>query len=133
MKEISDKGIFYLGLVIAAVCAAGWILYVNFFEGIPGTGCAFKNVTGFYCPGCGGTRAVKAFFSGHFIWSFIYHPFVPYCFIMWIIYEGSYILEMLHIPHIKGMRFRTSFVWTGLIILFGNWIIKNILLLVINL
>ena len=42
---------------------------------IPG-GCLFHLVTGFYCPGCGGTRAVKAMLTGHFLKSLCYHPAV---------------------------------------------------------
>ncbi|MCR4792445.1 MAG: DUF2752 domain-containing protein [Lachnospiraceae bacterium] len=119
-------------MLIAFLCLVAWIAY-PFFPGLFGSGdCRFKEVTGFYCPGCGGTRAVRAFLSGHLIKSFIYHPFVPYCFFMWILYEGSHILEMLHVPHVKGMKFRSGYAYAGVIILFANFVIKNILLYVIN-
>ncbi len=131
-EPVGDKGIFYIGLVAGLLLAAGWIVYRMFFEPLTLGECAFKRVTGFYCPGCGGTRAVDALLSGHFLKAFIYHPFVPYCIIMWILYVGSHLLEMLHVPHIRGMKFRTAYVWIGLGILFLNWIVKNILLLVIN-
>lgn len=131
-EPVGDKGIFYIGLAAGLLLAAGWIVYRIFFEPLTLGECAFKRVTGFYCPGCGGTRAVDALLSGHFLKAFIYHPFVPYCIIMWILYVGSHLLEMLHVPHIRGMKFRTAYVWIGLGILFLNWIVKNILLLVIN-
>ncbi|MBQ6855594.1 MAG: DUF2752 domain-containing protein, partial [Lachnospiraceae bacterium] len=35
--------------------------------------CMFRMLTGLYCPGCGGTRAVKALLTGHPIQSFLYH------------------------------------------------------------
>ena len=41
--------------------------------------CLFNELTGFYCPGCGGTRAVLALLSGYPVLSFLYHPLVPYC------------------------------------------------------
>ena len=41
--------------------------------------CLFHELTGFYCPGCGGTRAVLALLAGHPVLSFLYHPLVPYC------------------------------------------------------
>jgi len=142
-KEFDDRAVFYLGLVIAGICASGWFLfpYVNGFlsskEGVLRAlsfhECAFKKATGLYCPGCGGTRSVRALLHGHFILSFLYHPFIPYCIIMWILYEGSHLLEILHVPHIKGMKFRTAYVWTGLGIILLNWIVKNILLIYINL
>lgn len=40
--------------------------------------CLFRAVTGLYCPGCGGTRAVWYLLHGHFFLSFRFHPLVPY-------------------------------------------------------
>ena len=40
--------------------------------------CLFQQMTGLYCPGCGGTRAVRALLAGHPFLSFLYHPVVPY-------------------------------------------------------
>lgn len=39
--------------------------------------CWFHLLTGFLCPGCGMTRSVLSFFTGHFIWSFYFNPFGP--------------------------------------------------------
>ena len=39
--------------------------------------CLFHELTGFYCPGCGGTRAVLALLAGHPVLSFLYH--LPWC------------------------------------------------------
>ena len=44
-------------------------------HGIP---CAFHLLTGFYCPGCGGTRAVVYLLQGQIGRSFQYHPLIPY-------------------------------------------------------
>lgn len=40
--------------------------------------CLFRTLTGFYCPGCGGTRALKALLHGKLWLSFCYHPLVLY-------------------------------------------------------
>ena len=40
--------------------------------------CPFYKFTGLYCPGCGGTRAVKFFLQGRLLTSFRFHPLVLY-------------------------------------------------------
>ena len=37
-------------------------------------GCLFRTATGFYCTGCGNTRAVNAILAGHFLESVLYNP-----------------------------------------------------------
>ena len=44
-------------------------------QGFP---CLFHLLTGLYCPGCGGTRAVRAMAAGNLRLSFQYHPLVLY-------------------------------------------------------
>ncbi len=34
--------------------------------------CMMQKLTGLYCPGCGGTRAVRALLAGHPLQSFLY-------------------------------------------------------------
>ena len=128
----TDRRVFWLGLPAGVLALIVCIIY-PYIADLLGIGeCRFKEVTGLYCPGCGGTRAVQALFSGHIIRSFIYHPFVPYCVFMWIIYEGSHLLEILHVPIVKGMRFKYTYIYIGVFIIFINWAVKNILLFVIN-
>lgn len=43
-----------------------------------GMPCAFHSLTGLYCPGCGGTRAVRELLYGDLRMSFQYHPLVLY-------------------------------------------------------
>ena len=43
-----------------------------------GMPCAFHSLTGLYCPGCGGTRAVRKLLYGDLRMSFQYHPLVLY-------------------------------------------------------
>lgn len=40
--------------------------------------CLFHLFTGYYCPGCGGTRSALALFHGQIVKSIVYHPVVPY-------------------------------------------------------
>lgn len=90
--------------------------------------CLFQMMTGLYCPGCGGTRAVRALLSGHPVLSFLYHPVVPYmasvdvwAAVSWILYFAT-----------GNRRFRPelddriAYAAAGIVIL--NFIIKNGLL-----
>lgn len=53
---------------------------IRFVElwGRQGFPCLFHLMTGLYCPGCGGTRAVRALLRGDLAMSFQYHPLVLY-------------------------------------------------------
>ncbi len=91
--------------------------------------CIFHQVTGFYCPGCGGTRAVLALVKGNMIQSFLYHPIVVYTAGLLIWYGISHVLEWITKGKLKiGMRFRNGYVYAGLFIVLINWLIRNFLL-----
>ena len=88
--------------------------------------CAFLSITGLYCPGCGGTRAVKSLLRGDIIRSFMYHPFVLYCVV-------AYIIFMLYEFAKKHFRiFHKAFplemvIYIGVGVLLLQWIIKVVL------
>ena len=46
--------------------------------------CFIHYITGYYCPGCGGTRAFDCFIHGQWIRSFFYHPAVLVAFILFM-------------------------------------------------
>ncbi len=48
---------------------------ISFFDN---SECAFHQMTGLYCPGCGGTRAFYALLDGDLVRSLLYHPIVAY-------------------------------------------------------
>lgn len=57
--------------------------------------CFWYTHWGLYCPGCGGTRAFESMLYGHFIKSFIYHPFVLYVVLTLFISFLSYIVYFI--------------------------------------
>lgn len=87
--------------------------------------CLFQMMTGLYCPGCGGTRAVRALLSGHPVLSFLYHPVVPYMASVAVWAAASWILYFAT----GNRRFRPelddriAYAAAGIVIL--NFIIKT--------
>lgn len=79
--------------------------------------CFFLKNYGFYCPGCGGTRAVKALLKGHILESLWYHPIVVYVAILAIAYL------------IFRRRPKVSHAYIALAIILIQFAYKNLLLL----
>lgn len=93
--------------------------------------CIFHTVTGLYCPGCGGTRAVRLLCQGHIVESLYYHPFVLYGALLYVWFMISNSIEYLSGGRVKiGMRYRKWYVVLGVIILALNFAIKNGVMLI---
>lgn len=104
-----------------------YVLHIDVMEYIGG--CVFHQITGFYCPGCGSTRAVFALYQGDVLKSFYYQPFIPYVIITGGWFMISQTMERVSQGKIKiAMHFRMIYVWIGLTLLFGNCIWKNAVL-----
>ncbi len=88
--------------------------------------CIFHSVTGLYCPGCGGTRALRLLLHGDILQSLYYHPLVLYGAVLYGWFMVSNSVEYLSRGKYKiGMRYRKWYVTTGLILLILNFLIKN--------
>lgn len=102
---------------------------VQAFRELP---CLFRLFTGLYCPGCGGTRAVKALLRGQIGMSLYYHPFVLYL-AVWIGFEVLvWLMHCIRRWSGKTDRWKEGFFrryryWAigGLAVILLNWIIKN--------
>ncbi len=91
--------------------------------------CIFRTITGFYCPGCGGTRAVLELIHGNFFHSFYYHPIVLYTVVLYGWYLISNTIQWLSRGRIPwGSRYHRWYGLVAVIIVIGNWILKNLLL-----
>ena len=127
-----ENGFYLLGLLLAAIV----LLYYFFYKK---TGfrmekyfppCLFHALTGYYCPGCGITRAVYALFEGKLLRCLCYHPVLPYAVILWGWFLVSQTAERLSGGRWNiGMRYRDIYLWFALALLLLNFLIKNMALL----
>lgn len=97
--------------------------------------CLFHQVSGLYCPGCGGTRAVHALLEGDLIASFLYHPFVPYAAILYALFMLSHTVEWItaqkksshETRFTKGLSLKSSYLYAGILLILFQWMVKNLL------
>lgn len=129
-KESDIKGrLIIAALYFIAFCIAVCFLYIDLPENLVSP-CMFRLLTGLYCPGCYGTRALRMLLHGRGIISFIYHPALPYMAFQAWGYGLSFVVNRLSkgkIPRIKLKPWH-FYLLIGLIII--NWIVKNILLVI---
>jgi len=130
-KELTaETAFFVVGIILAAIAiviAALFALFPEMFARFRFP-CMFHEITGLYCPGCGGTRAVKALLGGHVVNSFLYNPVVIYSVVMYIWFMGSQFLERLTGGKVKGLKYRHLYLWLALVIVVVNCLIRNTLL-----
>jgi hypothetical protein len=91
---------------------------------IPGK-CVLHEMTGYYCPGCGGTRAVDALLKGQLVKSFLFHPVVVYTLAGMLAFVVSHTLNILTREKIPAMMFRVQFFYVMIGVILLQWIIKN--------
>ncbi len=130
--EIEKRNIFYIILSV-------WILLVLLLIAIKifhlpwhqyTIPCLFHLLTGYYCPGCGGTRAVFFLFHGNLLRSLYYHPLVVYVTVLslWFLLDEGLSLWKpdwwkrcrIHFPYTKKL------LWFGGFLLFFHLISKNL-------
>lgn len=95
--------------------------------------CILYSLTGAYCPGCGGTRAVQLLFQGHLLKALIYHPLVFYTAVVGGWFMLSQTVERLSRHKLPiGMKYHDNYLWAAIIIVIVNFILKNFFLFVLH-
>lgn len=126
-KEVEDQ-LFEIGLVLLVITIIGYFIYQWLLKDkITVHPCLVSLFLGFYCPGCGGTRAVNALFHGKLLQSLWYHPVVPYSAVILTGFMGSHALNRMGVKRIKGWKFHDWYLYAALGIIAVNFVVKNIL------
>ena len=114
--------------VVGLIAGLGYLWMVEWYFPEDVEMCMFYATTGLYCPGCGGTRAFMALFSGHVLKAFYYHPAGMYGVFLYIIYFVSQTIVRLSKGKIKGMKFHPVYLYIMIGLILVNFIIRNVLL-----
>ena len=115
-------GLIFLGLIVLWA-AAGYFLKLEF--NLPP--CLFHRLTGLYCPGCGGTRAVRLLFTGHIWKSFLYHPGVLFAAVLYLWFMVSQTIERFSNGKLKvGLPYSDKFLYWEMAVILLQCLIKNL-------
>lgn len=122
-------------LILAATLFFAWYLKtqvsdVAFQEGA----CRFSQSFHLYCPGCGGTRAVKHLLHFDLVRSFLSHPVPIYAGILLLRIWVALLHNALFCRQPSGTNHWKLFyqweMWTILVVVIGFFILRNVALVV---
>lgn len=126
-KTIEDY-FFYIGILFAVIGSTVMLFFRYSSYRIHLPPCIFHLMTGYYCPGCGGTRALRALLNGRLLQSAWYHPFIPYAAAVYLYFMATQTIEHASRGRLRiGMRYHNGIVWTATALIIGNFVIKNLL------
>ena len=91
--------------------------------------CLLRSLTGFYCPGCGGTTAVRDILHGRPFKSFCDNPAVLYTLYLLWLYTASFIVSKVSCGRFSAVKVRPWHFYVLVALILISWIIKNIILL----
>lgn len=132
-SENERRSLYIVGWVFLIIAVAAYLLirFAHIPLGSLLLPCLVHELTGFYCPGCGGSRAVSLLLKGDFLKSLYYHPIVLYGMILYSWFMISNTIERLSKGRFHiGMHYKDRYVHIAVVILVLNFIIKNAVLLI---
>ena len=134
-EDYSEEKTLYIIGLIGISCMMVFllilsILNVSIFDiHIP---CAVLEKTGYYCPGCGGTRAVKALLNGDILSSFKYHPLVIYMVVVFGAFMILNTISLIFKRDFSGMKFKSSLLILMPVIILVQFVLKIMILFIWN-
>lgn len=134
-KLSTEQTLYFIGLAAIVIGAAGF----SFISLLPEPmrrflvgPCPLLTLTGFYCPGCGGSRAVYYLLHGKLLKSLICHPIVLCGLAVVLPFMVTQTLALITKGRIRGMRFRLWYLYAAAVIIIANFVLKNVLKLIFH-
>ncbi|MCI7131779.1 MAG: DUF2752 domain-containing protein [Lachnospiraceae bacterium] len=124
---IEDQ-LYLIGLILLLAAPVLVLAYCYLRARLPlfAMPCLLRTLTGYYCPGCGGTRAVWALLHLQLWRSFCYHPMVPYGAALYAWFMLSHTIEKISHHRLRiGMKWNPLWLWIALVILLLNVLVKD--------
>ncbi len=126
-----EDGLYLAGWIILAISIFLLLLKnliapkVDIVSQMPG--CYIYSLTGFFCPGCGGSRSVAALVHGRFFVCAVNFPLVAYSVIMYLWFMITQTIERISKGRYQiGLGWRHTYLWIALGILIVHFVMKNI-------
>lgn len=129
-KSIKYRNVLYFISTITLICGLLFVfLYktVRFELYIPSLPCTIHDILHLYCPGCGGTRAVKSLLNFNLAKSLLCNPFVLYLVVIFLYYYIGTTIAIITKHKLILFYFKFSMLYLGIILFFGSCIVRNIL------
>lgn len=124
-EEKIQMQIFYMCLFLAGALFVLYLSGIDFGQWLPG--CFLYEKYHLYCPGCGGTRAVRALLKGQLLKSFLYHPVVLYTAVIYILFLFSNIFYRLSLTK-RAFLLRPVYFCAAVAIIIVQCFVKNLIL-----
>ena len=114
-------------ITVAALIAGKRIFFPDFSISGQMPPCVFHRLTGYFCPGCGGTRSVTALLSGRFLVCAVDYPMVFYAVAVYFWFMFSQSVDRISHHRIPiGMKYRHAWIYASLVIVIIHFILKNL-------
>lgn len=115
--------------IVVAVLVAGFVVVTLLLKDREEMQCAFYSLTGLYCPGCGGTRAVYSLLKLRIFDAIKYNITVPFGAFVYIYYNVRAFIAGLKndTEYFKNQKYPLCIVLVAVLLL--NFVLKNVLLL----
>lgn len=130
MNNIEGGKRLYLLSTVTIFCSFLYVMLYHILQFkfyVPSIPCIFRATLHLYCPGCGGTRSLKALLDFDFIRSFLYNPFILYLILIALYYYIGSTVAILTKFKIIPFHFKYWMLYIGLALFIINCIIKNII------
>jgi hypothetical protein len=115
--------------IVVAILVAGFVVVTLLLKDREEMQCAFYSLTGLYCPGCGGTRAVYSLLRLRIFDAIKYNITVPFGAFVYIYYNVRAFIAGLKndTEYFKNQKYPLCIVLVAVLLL--NFVLKNVLLL----